>query len=115
MKFFKTPSREVRCVGEKGDLDGDQSFLIKNDWVEITKEEMKILTTPTLTEEEIKNNRKNEIISRLKEIDNEAIRPTKSIKVAELQNLSPDEFDKNKLIELENEAKTLREELATLS
>jgi hypothetical protein len=56
-----------------------------------------------------------EIDARLAEIDNEAVRPTRSIKVAELQGIEPEQFDIDKLIALENEVQTLRNERAALN
>ena len=59
--------------------------------------------------------RKEEIIAGLLVLDEKSNRPMKSIKVAELQNTTPDKKDTDKLIEFENNAKLLREELDILN
>lgn len=58
--------------------------------------------------------KKENIISQLSNIDKEAVRPTRAIKVAELQNIEADINDINKLIELEKQASELREQLNEL-
>ena len=54
-----------------------------------------------------------EIGTRLSEIDKEAVRPTRSIKVAELAGTTPSQFDIDKLTALEDEAQQLRTERGT--
>lgn len=39
MKYYKTSDNEIRAIGEKGDIDGDQSHLVQSDWVELPKGE----------------------------------------------------------------------------
>jgi hypothetical protein len=52
MKYYKTKENIIRAIGEEGDIDGDQSFLVQDDWTEITKEEVEAITNPPLTEEQ---------------------------------------------------------------
>lgn len=52
MKHYKT-NNGIMAIGEKGDIDGDQTHLVQEDWVEITKEEMLAITNPPKTEEEL--------------------------------------------------------------
>lgn len=55
-----------------------------------------------------------EIDAKLAQIDIEAVRPTRAIKVAELQGITPSQFDIDKLIALETEAKSLRQQRLAL-
>lgn len=41
-------------IGENGDVDGDQSFLVEEDWVLMTVEEIKTHINPPLTEAQLK-------------------------------------------------------------
>jgi len=49
MRYFKLKNGVIRAVGESGDIDGDQSYLIKPDWAEITEKEMLEICNPPLT------------------------------------------------------------------
>ena len=52
MKYYKI-NNEIRAIGEKGDIDGDQSKLIQKDWIEISYDEMMEITNPPKTQEEL--------------------------------------------------------------
>lgn len=60
MKYYKT-NNGIRAIGEKGDIDGDQSKLVQKDWIEITYDEMMKITNPPKTAKEIEEIRVNEI------------------------------------------------------
>lgn len=48
MKYYKTKENKIRAIGEKTDIDGDQSFLVQDDWVEVTKEEAEAIANPVI-------------------------------------------------------------------
>lgn len=52
MKYYKTQNG-IRAIGEKGDIDGDQSKLVQKDWIEISYQEMLEITNPPKTQEEL--------------------------------------------------------------
>ena len=52
MKYYKT-NNEVRAIGEAGDIDGDQSFLVQSTWKLMTAEEVDAHINPPKTEEQI--------------------------------------------------------------
>lgn len=52
MKYYKTQNG-IRAIGEKGDLDGDQSKLVQKDWVEISYDEMMEITNLPKTQKEL--------------------------------------------------------------
>jgi hypothetical protein len=56
MKYYKTKENKIRAIGEKGDIDDDQSFLVGKDWIELTKEEAEAITNPPLTIEQLLQN-----------------------------------------------------------
>lgn len=90
-----------------------ESWILKEPF-DLTEEQLENGDFGSPTEEELAEQAKQEIYSRLAKIDKEAVRPTRAIKVAELQNKEPSQFDVDKLIELENEASELREQLKGL-
>ena len=47
MKYYKTKLNEIRAI------DKGQDFLIQEDWIEITNEEMLAITNPPKTDEQI--------------------------------------------------------------
>jgi len=75
------------------------------------EKEKNILDTPKeVTKEDLITNRISEIDKRFKEIEGEKIRPLSSIKIAELKETEPDEYDVNKLLALEDQLNILRAE-----
>ena len=59
MKYYKTQNG-IRAIGEKGDIDGDQSKLVQKDWIEISYDEMLAITNPPKTAEELLQEQINE-------------------------------------------------------
>lgn len=49
MLHYKTPNGTIRAVGEAGDIDGDQSFLVQESWTLLTDAEL----NPPLTLEQV--------------------------------------------------------------
>lgn len=49
MRMFKDELNVIHYIGEDGDIDGDQSFLIKDDWIELTDEEVDAIRNPPET------------------------------------------------------------------
>lgn len=49
MKYYKV-NNEVMAIGEAGDIDGDQSFLVQSDWKLMTAEEVDAHINPPKTE-----------------------------------------------------------------
>lgn len=103
MNYFKKTNKDGTIELLENPIVGNHENL-----EEITKEEFDILleekNKPTPLD------RTNEIDARLLEIEQLSQRPLKSIKVAELQGLEPNQFDVNKLIVLETESEQLRAE-----
>ena len=67
MKYYKTQNG-IRAIGEKGDIDGDQSKLVQKDWVEISYDEMIEITNPHKTSEELEQIRIDDINQRARTI-----------------------------------------------
>lgn len=73
-----------------------------------------VFATPLTEEEKLKqetDQRKQEIYTRFEQIDKEKIRPISAIQTAQTLGQEPSQFDIDKLISLENEISSLREEL----
>ena len=54
MKYYKTLNDDVMAIGEDADIEGDQSELVKEEWVLLTDEEYNAFLNPSKTREEIK-------------------------------------------------------------
>lgn len=67
MKYYKTQNG-IRAIGEKGGIDGDQSKLVQDDWIEISCDEMMAITNPPKSTEEIEEIRVNAINQKANEI-----------------------------------------------
>ena len=67
MKYYKT-NNGIRAIGEKGDIDGDQSKLVQKDWVEISYDEMMDITNPPKTAKELEEIRVNDINNKARTI-----------------------------------------------
>lgn len=104
MNYFKNEKNEIFSYDDKQIKYGCGKNLTP-----ITEDEKDELLKPT--KEQLLEQQKQQTISRLVEIDTLAVRPTRAIKVAELQGVEPSNYDIDKLVELENEANLLRESL----
>lgn len=60
MKYYKLLDGSVRAIGELGDIDGNQSFLVQPDWVLMTAEEYEAFINPPKTPEQIQAEKFNE-------------------------------------------------------
>ena len=67
MKYYKTQNG-IRAIGEKGDIDGDQSKLVQKDWILMTYEEVEAFLNPHKTEEELEKIRIDEINAKARAI-----------------------------------------------
>lgn len=111
--FYKLKGQEIEkieTVKDKSFIERRQGTVYESlDQVPIPDgyklEEMEIVPT----EETIKRNKENEIKQQLSELDREAIRPLRA-KLAD----NATEEDEDKLLQIEEEASRLREELRNL-
>jgi|AKVG01.1.fsa_nt_gi hypothetical protein len=103
MKYFKDQNSKVWAFED----DGSQDHLIKENMVAITESEKEHLIQPS--EEQLIANKRMHIKVRLAEIDRESVRPLRAVNAG-----TASQFDTTKLAELDAEAETLRDELATL-
>lgn len=118
----KTLGKDNNIVLDKSKIPTPNIEVSEENYLKIREEKLnaydKVTKTFILkdfrTEEEKEAQEKKrkvaEIDKRLAEIDKEAVRPTRSIKVAELQGKEPNKYDIDKLVALEEEAQKLREE-----
>lgn len=53
MQYYECSNGEVRAIGEEGDIDGDQSYLIQSGWRLMTEQEFANYLNPPKTPEEI--------------------------------------------------------------
>lgn len=105
MKIYKNQNNELFAFED----DGSQDHLILEGMILISEEEANAIRYPAPTSEQIKNNRMSEINERLKEIDNESVRPLRAFASGTQMD-----FDVQKLESLEIEAAGLREERTNL-
>ena len=49
MKYYKLENSTVRAIGEESDIDGDQSFLVEDSWILMSKEEVEAHINPPKT------------------------------------------------------------------
>lgn len=68
MKYYQV-NDIVHCVGEVGDLDGDQSFLVQYGWVLMTDEEIALHLNPHKTAEQIQAETNQEALTYLASTD----------------------------------------------
>jgi len=100
MNYFKDKNNQIFAYTDEDVANGYGA-----DLTAITKTEKDELLAPTAEQA------KAQTMARLAEIDKEAVRPTRAIKVAELQGLEPSQDNIDKLIALEAEAEGLRDTL----
>ncbi|PLA73506.1 hypothetical protein CYQ88_10815 [Hydrogenovibrio sp. SC-1] len=103
MKYFKDENNDIFGFDDQQVAAG----LVAGNLVEIAIDSLDILLAPTPAY--IAQSRKTQINERLKAIDLESLRPLRAV-----ANQTATAFDNNKLAALNNEAETLRAELATL-
>lgn len=112
--FAKTDKGWAYCITAYGDIHAGATVPPVNElWAQVQQSvaESGWQPMPEITDN---SKRIGEIINRFAEIEFETGRPTRSIKVAEINGQAPDQFDLDKLVALETEAQTLRDELNAL-
>lgn len=53
MKYYKTQDDVIMGIGEKNDVDGDQSALVQDGWVLLNDDEVEELLNPPKTQEQL--------------------------------------------------------------
>lgn len=53
MKHYIDKDNQLHGIGEVGDIDGDQSFLVQDSWTLLTDEEFQAIVNPAPTEDEL--------------------------------------------------------------
>lgn len=109
MNYFKNKNNQVFAYDDE-QLQLEEIQEKVKDLTPVTESEVEEFLNPPKTQEQLNAERVAKIDKRLEEIDKEAVRPTRSIKVAELQGKEPSKNDIDKLVKLEEEAQKLREE-----
>ena len=54
MKHYIDKNNQVHGIGEAGDIDGDQSFLVQDSWTLLTDEEFQAIVNPPKTLDQVK-------------------------------------------------------------
>ena len=50
MKHYIDTNNQLHGIGEDGDIDGDQSFLVQDSWTLLTDEEFQVIVNPPMTD-----------------------------------------------------------------